>query len=58
VVLDQPAPVSEYGRALWQRRGYELEQRRGIIAVLLGDGRRAAVPVDQVRVRYVGRDPL
>jgi hypothetical protein len=57
-VLEQPAPISEHRRALWRRQGYEFEQRRQLIAVPLADGRRAAVPVDQVRVRFVGRDPL
>jgi hypothetical protein len=57
-VLEQPAPISEHRRALWQRQGYELQQRRRIIAVPLADGRHAAVPVDQISVCYVGRDPL
>jgi hypothetical protein len=57
-LLEQPPPVSEQGRAAWQRRGYQLEQQRRVVSIPLGNGRRAAVPVDQVHVRYVGRDPL
>ena len=57
-VLDAPAPISAHRRALWQREGYQLEQHRRVVSVPLADGRRAAVPVDQIQVRYVGREPL
>jgi hypothetical protein len=57
-LLEQPAPVSEHDRAVWQRQGYQLQQQRRFVSVLLEDGRRAAVPIDHVQVRYVGRDPL
>ena len=57
-LLEQPPPVSEHDQALWQRRGYHLEQRRRLVSVPLADGRRAAVPIDHVQVRYVGHDPL
>lgn len=55
---DQPPPVSEYQQARWERQGYQLEQQRRLVSVPLADGRRAAIPVDQVRVRFVGHDPL
>jgi hypothetical protein len=57
-LLEQPPPISEHQRAIWERNGYQLEQRRRLVSVTLDDGRLAAVPVDQVRVRYVGSDPL
>jgi hypothetical protein len=57
-LLEQPPPISEHGRAAWRRRGYQLEQHRRLVSIPLGDGRRAAVPIDQVQVRYVGQDPL
>jgi hypothetical protein len=57
-LLEQPPPISEQGRAAWQRRGYQLEQQRRLVSIPLGDGRRAAVPIDHVHVRYVGQDPL
>jgi len=57
-LLDQPSAVSEWQQVLWERQGYQLEQHRDLIPVTLADGRRAAVPVDQVQVRYVGHDPL
>lgn len=57
-LLEQPPPVSEHDRAMWQRQGYELEQKRRLLSVPLSDGRRATVPVDHVQVRYVGQVPL
>jgi hypothetical protein len=55
---DQPPPVTEYGQALWQRHGYQVDQRRRIITATLADGRRVTVPVDQVQISYTGNDPL
>jgi hypothetical protein len=57
-LLEQPPPVSEHDRAIWQQQGYELEQQRRLLSVPLADGRRATVPVDHVQVRYVGQVPL
>jgi len=57
-LMEQPPPVSEHDRAVWQRQGYQLEQRRRLVSVPLADGRRAAVPIDHVQVRYIGHDPL
>ncbi len=57
-LLEQPPPVSEHDRAIWQRQGYVLEQRRRLLSVPLADGRRATVPVDHVQVRYVGQVSL
>jgi len=57
-LLEQPPPVSEHDRVIWQRQGYELEQKRKLLSVPLADGRRATVPVDHVQVRYVGQIPL
>ena len=57
VVDDEPTLRSVIRRSL-QREGYELDQRRQMIAVTLDDGRQVAVPVDQVQCRYVGNRPL
>jgi hypothetical protein len=57
-LMRQPMPVSEYERAALERRGYALDQQRRLVAMPLEDGRRVVVPVDQVRLRYVGTDPL
>ena len=56
--LQQPPPISDHQRAIWERQGYQLDQRRRVVSIPLGDGRRAAVPVDQVQVRYVGQVSL
>ncbi len=53
-----PPPVPERVRRNLERRGFEVESRRGLAAVKLEDGRRVAVPVDAVRVRYVGNRTL
>ncbi len=55
---NQPPPVSEYGRAVLERHGYQVDQRRRFIPAMLGDGRRVAVPVDMVQIRYTGINPL
>jgi hypothetical protein len=57
-LMRQPMPVSDYERAALERRGYELDQERRLVAMPLDDGRRVVVPVDQVRLRYVGTEPL
>jgi hypothetical protein len=57
-LLEQPPPFSGYGLAVWQRQGYQLDQRRRVVSVPLGDGRQAAVPIDHVQLRYVGHTPL
>jgi hypothetical protein len=37
-----------------ESRGYQVDRRRGLVAVQTRDGRRMAVPVAEVRVKYVG----
>jgi hypothetical protein len=54
----QPPPVSDYGLAVLQRHGYQVDQRRRLLVGTLGDGRRVTVPVDQVQVLYTGNNPL
>jgi hypothetical protein len=55
---NQPPPVSEYGQAILQQHGYQVDQRRRLISATLGDGRRVTVPIDQVQIRYTGNNPL
>jgi hypothetical protein len=57
-IRDQPPPLSEHGQALWQRHGFQVDQRRRIITATLADGRRVTVPIDQVEFRYTGNSPL
>jgi len=55
---EQPPPVTEYGKVVLARQGYQVDQRRRFITTTLPDGRRVAVPIDQVQIRYTGNDPL
>ncbi len=57
-LMEQPPAVSDYQQAALRAEGYELRQDRRLLPVRLGDGRTAAVPIDRVRVRYVGNEPL
>ena len=55
---NQPPPVTEYDQVALKRQGYQVDQRRQFFTTVLADGRRVAVPVDQVQIRYTGNDPL
>ncbi len=55
---NQPPPVTEYEQVALKRQGYQVDQRRQFFTAVLADGRRVAVPVDQVQIRYTGNDPL
>ncbi len=55
---NQPPPVSQYGQAVLQQHGYQVDQRRRLISATLADGRRVTVPIDQVQIRYTGNNPL
>jgi hypothetical protein len=57
-VRQQPPPVSEHGQVVLQQHGYQVDQRRRVITRFMADGRRVAVPVDQVLIRYTGNQPL
>jgi len=50
-----PEAVPEYVRSQWERRGYQIEQSRRLISMDLEDGRRVTIPIDDVRVQFVGR---
>jgi len=54
----QPPPVSEHGQVVFQRHGYQVDQRRRLINTLTADGRRVTVPIDQVLIRYTGNQSL
>jgi hypothetical protein len=55
---DQPSTVPDYLRARWEREGYQVEERRRVVSVILKDGRKVSIPVDEVALDYVGRNPL
>jgi len=54
----QPPPVSEHNQVVFQRHGYQVDQRRRLITTLTADGRRVTVPIDQVLIRYTGNQSL
>jgi hypothetical protein len=54
----QPPPVSEHGQVVLQRQGYHVEQHRRLLTTILPDGRRVALPVDEVQIQYTGNEPL
>ncbi len=55
---DRPPAVSDYQRARWERQGYQVEEHRRLVSVVLDDGRRVSIPVDEVAVEYVGQQPF
>ena len=57
-IRDQPPSVPEYVRARWERQGYQVAERRKLVSVELEDGRRVSIPVDEVKLDYVGKTPL
>jgi hypothetical protein len=51
--------VAKSGLALpvvraWERRGYQIEKEPQFVSVTTKDGRKLAVPVDAVRLRFIG----
>ena len=51
-----PSPtVPESLRLQMERQGYRVEGDRRVVPVALGDGRKVALPVDTVSLRYVGQ---
>jgi hypothetical protein len=54
-LTQQPSSVPEYVRAQWERQGYQIEEHRRLVSVLLEDGRRVSIPVDEVALEYVGQ---
>lgn len=55
--LEQPqtsAPISEYDRQKWERRGYQLTRERRYLPAQLPNGQKVVVPVEQVKANYVG----
>ena len=55
---EQPAAIPDYVRAQWERRGFVVEENRRLVDLGLQDGQPVAIPVDEVAVDYVGRQPL
>ena len=47
--------VSEHVRREWERRGYEVKEERRYLPAKLPDGRQVMVPVNEVKMKFVGR---
>jgi hypothetical protein len=52
---DALASVPEYVRQQMERQGYRVQGDRRMVPVALGDGRRVAMPVETVSLKYVGQ---
>jgi hypothetical protein len=52
--LSKPAESIDPVVKQWEQRGYSAETQTRLIPVELKDGRKVAVPVHEVRLRYVG----
>jgi hypothetical protein len=55
---NQPPPLTEHGQVALQRHGYQVDQSRRLVTTTLPDGRCVTVPIDQVKIRYTGNNPL
>ena len=54
----QPATIPDYVRAIWERRGYQVEENHRLVELGLQDGRPVGIPIDEVSFNYVGQRPL
>lgn len=54
-LAELPPAMPAYVQRKWEQRGYRVETRRQLVSASLADGRRVAIPVDQVRLHYVGQ---
>lgn len=50
--------IPAYVKSQLERRGYRVDSRRRFVSVSLPDGRRALVPLEQWKFRYVGNRAL
>jgi hypothetical protein len=57
-IKNQPPPISEHEQVVFQRHGYQVDQRRRLISGTLSDGRRVTVPIDHVQIHYTGNQTL
>lgn len=52
------SPLTDSVRHTLQQRGFQVEQQRRLLALELKNGQRLNVPVEEVKVRYVGNRTL
>lgn len=53
--LPLTSSVPQHVRNLWKRRGYELVEERRYLPARLPDGRQVMVPVNEVKMKFVGK---
>lgn len=53
--LPAVSSVPEHVRRQWERRGYELVEQRRYLPAKLPDGRQVMVPVNEVKMKFVGK---
>jgi hypothetical protein len=51
---EAPLVFTEPVRREWERQGYHVQQRSGLVSLELENGESVAVPVDEVELRYIG----
>ena len=51
-----PSAIPDDVMQALNRTGHQIEQQRELVPVPLQDGRQLVVPVDQVKVHYVGNE--
>ena len=51
----QPSSIPDHVREQWKRRGFELREERRFLPARLADGREVMLPVNEVQVKYIGK---
>ena len=50
--------IPQYVKSHWGSRGYQVSEDRRFVPVLMADGRRVDVPINHVKLKFVGTQPL
>jgi anti-sigma factor RsiW len=53
VEKDDPGPLDQLAHH-WEERGYQAERETRVISMELNDGRRLDMPIEELRVQYIG----
>ena len=53
-----PPAVPPEVMQIFERAGYRVQQRRGLLPARMRDGRRLLFPLDEVDIHYVGNPAL
>ena len=55
-LMRQPPALPEHARRDLERQGYRVEQARRLVVVQTADGHRLTIPIDALRLEFVGRE--